>query len=358
MKIKALSKPARLFFNAGNFNLNHEIQKARNPKGFSVLTYTAKEGKKEIFEELMKCDIEIDINEKDSSTNENSALSAAILFKQKEMINLILAQNKIDVDCQSSNKMTPLIIASVHGMQSVVKKLLKMKAKVNFQNEYGETALYSATYYGHFEIVQLMVEKYKADVNLHTVLGQTVLQMAIMKGHKKIAKFLIEHGATNDKVGLEVSEDGKITLAEGSPEVYKFLADYSPNPEKLKTSLGKEYALELCKAASEDDTDRIKELIKMGAEVNQFHSVGGRSCSALHFACKLGKKEAAKLLIEQGADINAKTYSGKTALELVKEKKDDFKVLFEITKKTMPPKQETESDKPKVIFLKQDNKKA
>ena len=67
----------------------------------------------------------------------------------------------------------------------------------------------------------------------------------------------------------------------------------------------------LMRAALDGNTERVKELIHQGAEINQ-RDDNGRT--ALMFAVINGHYETMKVLLESGADVNAKSHLGGTAL--------------------------------------------
>ena len=67
----------------------------------------------------------------------------------------------------------------------------------------------------------------------------------------------------------------------------------------------------LMRAALDGNTERVKELIHQGADINQRDDVGR---TALMFAAINGHYETVKVLLEFGADVNAKSNKGGTAL--------------------------------------------
>lgn len=56
-------------------------------------------------------------------------------------------------------------------------------------------------------------------------------------------------------------------------------------------------------AAIEGEVEEIKELLAAKAKVNEMDEQG---YTALHYACAEGERRAAQVLIENGADVNAK----------------------------------------------------
>ena len=67
----------------------------------------------------------------------------------------------------------------------------------------------------------------------------------------------------------------------------------------------------LMRAALDGNTERVRELINQGADVNQ-RDDNGRT--ALMFAVVNRHSETVKVLLEHGADVNAKSNQGGTAL--------------------------------------------
>lgn len=74
----------------------------------------------------------------------------------------------------------------------------------------------------------------------------------------------------------------------------------------------------LRRAASAGDVAKVKELLAAGVDVNAANSYGG---TALAFACDKGRAEVVNLLLEHGADVNAKDrFYGATPLTWAVEK--------------------------------------
>lgn len=69
---------------------------------------------------------------------------------------------------------------------------------------------------------------------------------------------------------------------------------------------------DLIKAADSRRWERVKRILNEGVDVNA--KGGNRSYTALMLASKYGELEIVKLLLEKGADVNAKDNRGYTAL--------------------------------------------
>lgn len=96
----------------------------------------------------------------------------------------ILVVYGADYNKRSPSGLTCLMVASTHGKEDVVGRLLSLNVDVNAQDDQGETALHKATTYGHVEIVKLLLSA-KADVSLVNHEGKKAIDFAkdeIMKG--------------------------------------------------------------------------------------------------------------------------------------------------------------------------------
>jgi uncharacterized protein len=84
--------------------------------------------------------------------------------------------------------------------------------------------------------------------------------------------------------------------------------------KSLIDALMRETNYELHAAAAQGNLNRIRHLIELdGAMVRV---VDDKQRTPLHFACNGGHLEVARLLIDRGADINARDMNGNTALHL------------------------------------------
>jgi prolyl 4-hydroxylase len=94
-------------------------------------------------------------------------------------------------------------------------------------------------------------------------------------------------------------------IVPNSPEAENWLDDH---PEGWSKEVG-EMEMPTCNAhAAEGQVGRLKELVELDPRVVNFSDDNG--WQPLHEAVRMGQFEAVKYLVEQGADINARTYDG------------------------------------------------
>jgi len=187
-----------------------------------------------------------------------------------------------------------LLEATTKGDGAKIKNLLDRNASVNTKDKDGITPLMRAAHGGHIEAVKLLIGK-GADVNAAEKDGYSVLivtESMPFSSQIEIVKLLIERGANvNAK-----SRNGWTALmeaAKGHNYLRKSLIDKGHKDVALVP------------------TEFAKLLIEKGADVNAKDSVGR---TALLIAAGAGQTETVALLIKKGSDVRAKDISGNTAL--------------------------------------------
>ena len=169
---------------------------------------------------------------------------------------------------KSGQKTTPLVIAAYTGNDKIVDVLLQFGAKIDQKGTFGiknrgyicsATALWCASWMGHYNIVKLLVDN-GANVNLPTDNGSTPILVACHQGSFEIVRFLVESGAD-----VNATNNYKETcLNSPSEKGYYKIVQY---------------------------------LLENGADPK---CVRDRGISALHLSAAWGHFEISKLLIESG----------------------------------------------------------
>ena len=98
--------------------------------------------------------------------------------------------------------------ASKSGNQSVVEELLKQGVdNVDTKDSDGRTALWTASFDGHSDVVELLLS-HGADTEVRDEDGDTALHVACYKGHLNVVKCLIQARAVNAK-----NRNGSVTFS-------------------------------------------------------------------------------------------------------------------------------------------------
>lgn len=199
-----------------------------------------------------------------------------------------------------------LLRAAAAGDLEAARQAIDKGAKANAATS-RETALSTAAYYGHRDIVDLLLaqgaEINKTDDEAHT----TPLIAAIVGGEPEIADFLAQRGADVDlrtkegvsaltcAVGIEHAGLVSLLIERGADVNAKTIDGGTP----------------LIAAANIGATEIAQLLTAAGADVNIQKNDGE---NALMLAIDKKNPEMARMLLDRNADINLKTQEGWTAL--------------------------------------------
>ena len=220
-----------------------------------------------------------------------------------------------------------LSAAAREGHSDVVQLLLDNGADPNAAGRFGELPLHTAAYAGHLRIVEVLL-KNGVNVNQKGKFGETSLHWASAEGHLEIAKFLLQNGAdVNGKTKKHCSSFNVIlSVDESVVELrlkYLEIEDIRNQAEitgrQVQTMMIPRLAFAsgdspLHSAAQWGNLEIVKLLLQNGADVNAKNKWGE---TPLHYAAVFDHKEIARVLLDAGADINAKDNDGQTAFKVV-----------------------------------------
>jgi uncharacterized protein len=219
---------------------------------------------------------------------------------------------------------TAFIWASQNGLFTIVEHMLreKMIQDINLQDNIGWTALMEAAWNGHEDIVKLLIS-YGADWEVQDGVGWSALLLAFSKGHKTISDALLEHGAHLDTIDDE--DEGMTALIRacdhGNTDLAVQLVTHGANVNYV-TENGE---TALSKALNNSFTSLVELLLRHGAHVepkaleNAINNIDilklilDKSTlleasvldHLLLTACDRVKYDAALLLLDRGANVNA-----------------------------------------------------
>ncbi|KAH7146250.1 ankyrin repeat-containing domain protein [Dactylonectria macrodidyma] len=332
----------------------------------------------------------VDPNEKET-WEQAPVLSWAVRSQNRKLIKL-LREYKVPFEGKDNLGNTPIFLAATLGLLDTVSFLIDEGANINARAEFGGTALYQACINNELDIVKILLD-HGADVQINThegnwspleaaydypkVLrllvekdvdykrvasgatalwyaardgyvesveillskqgcevdfcpkeltadenGWTALAMAAKGGHSKVARRLLEAGANVDHVN-PVSGDFVLKMAMNE-EVMAVLLEYGPDvrmTDKIGVTALHYYVV----------TEGImRRLINNKAEINSRNKKGS---IPLHYACQFSNLDAVKLLVKNGANVNASDSEHGTPLAYTfmsdEEQLEKIKYLFE-----------------------------
>lgn len=203
-----------------------------------------------------------------------------------------------------------IALACSKNNTQVVRILLENGAQVHEETKYALAGLHFASMRGNIDLVHLLLSK-GVDVNVHGPPKQrlTALFYATKYGHYPVVDILLSKGAKED---LQVSGWNSplfIACRQGHENIVKLLLNYSK--DVLKDS---DIAPSL-HAAIENGNDAIVELLlQNGAEANAKETLSKEY--PLNMAATHGNVKIIKLLLDRRADVDIETKSGCTPLIL------------------------------------------
>ena len=226
-----------------------------------------------------------------------TALKQAAAGRHLEIVKLLLA--KSDLSVTDNFGWSVLMRAVESGSLEMVELLLAQGVDVNAQAKDGRTALMIAASRKRPEIAKLLLER-GAEANAKNQDGETALFSAVESGDPEVAEILLDNGAAID----EENEAGETPLLKAAEKGYVDVV-------RLLKKRGAESSVFV--AAVEGDTDELGRFLSRGVHVDTRDK---RGRTILMAAVKHANLEAARMLLEKGADVNALDGDGVTALQI------------------------------------------
>lgn len=132
-------------------------------------------------------------------------LHAAVRMNNLKAVQLLLRHPRVNINCisgnpdlpDSSDRLTPLHLASSYGHHKIVSMLLAYYAKVNPLDRSERTPVYLAVSKKHLKVVKVLLS-YEADVNIHDIHGYSPLKQAVFNDDHAMVKTLIDADAIID----------------------------------------------------------------------------------------------------------------------------------------------------------------
>ena len=258
------------------------------PAGQLQLVEAVKQSDETAIRALLELEIDVNAPEGDGAT----ALHWAVYRDKADTVELLIGSGA-NVNAANDLGITPLALAAVNGNAVIAETLLRSGADPAVASEVGVTPLMEAARTGSIDIVRALLE-FGADVNADELSrGQTALMWAVSQQHAEVVEVLLRYGAD---VHARTSTRTRIVMLDrgGGEEVQT--SELVATPSEMGGSRPLLYA------ARVGDLDSTRLLLEAGANVNAASADGN---SALVVAAFGGQEQVVSLLLEAGADPNA-----------------------------------------------------
>lgn len=213
-----------------------------------------------------------------------------------------------------ASKEVQLTTAASDGDLAKVTQLLDEGVNVNAKTGRDkQTALMLASVKKHIPVIELLLGREGIDINAQDKNGTTALAIVASKGFSDIVKLLVERGA-NPNIQDNYKSSVLVTaVVRIDKDTVELLLNHGANPN-LRTA-GNATPLMFTPMNMSDLTPIARLLLDKGADPN---AKDERGQTTLMGASKKGNPNLIKLLLERGADKTIKDNAGKTALDYAK----------------------------------------
>lgn len=243
--------------------------------------------------------IGIDQDDTDPRSNKNF-----ILAPEETQINNINLADSVGIDLveASSNFILPLYYASLRGLPVSVKMLIEKGANVNAQGAHCGNALQAASYKGFEDVVQTLLNN-NVDVNALGGKYLHALQAASVAGHEGIIQTLLEKVADVNIQGREHGTALEAAAYWGREDMVQILLGQGADVNAPTSTI--------CSFSWHDAPCNGIE----GVCASKVRLSKGRHGNALQAAACHGNEQIIKVLLTNGADVNAKGVEYGNALQ-------------------------------------------
>ncbi|CAH0396205.1 unnamed protein product [Bemisia tabaci] len=234
-----------------------------------------------------------DVNAVDK--NGCTPLWIAIEKNQEKCAQILLEDERVDVKTRHFSQ-TPLERALKEKNTNISKLIIDRVGDTEIRDEDGLNPLHRAVDEGMLDVIDYLIKK-GANIQSKTKNGNTPLHVAARRGNLEVAKFLVNNGA----------------------DIHARSENYH-NCTPLQCAV-------MC-----SKLEVAKFLISVGSDINAHYPCAhfsiDRGGTLLHWASrKMDEEELIRFLVENGADVNATEYGGRTPLCLLVKHRGSFAVM-------------------------------
>ncbi len=273
----------------------------RDTLGYKPLHFACKKNNKILIQYLLHR--KDNINDQENTKKETPLICA--IQNNHESLALYLIQRGADIEAAQHEKWTALHYSARDGYHKAALKILKRKNVINAQNIRGWTPLHLAAWNNQVLLVNLLLLNGAKD----SILNEDGKKPSDLAKQKKLDELAtqIQSGTTNL---VELYNAGLVSVVD---------EQVKNAPQKSVSSKDSKERTLLHVATTQNDIPFIKMLIENGADVNATDAEGR---TALMYCIELALYEKLLKLLIQKSNVNTKDHYGNTALHYGAAKED------------------------------------
>ncbi|XP_046560342.1 ankyrin repeat domain-containing protein 29-like [Haliotis rubra] len=262
----------------------------------------ARFGHRKVFDVLVRNGSNLSTVDSDA----NNILHIACIGGHVKIVKYILTNVQVDINSKGYNGMTPVMLASNFGHQSVFQLLIKKKCVLRIINENGMNILHVACAGNNVEIVKYILKENIASINSRDNTGKTPVMLAAECGHTDVFKLLL-----NNQCDTQVYEDGNTILhtscALGHVDIVKCILTQGLIHID---SCGQNQMTPVMLAAKNGQRNTFDLLVNNKCDMKKCDTNGN---TVLHMACMGGNEDIVQAVLSKKlVDINNRGQSQRT----------------------------------------------
>ena len=271
------------------------------------LARSAEKGMLDDVRQMLKSGVDVNSRLNDGST----ALHWAVLRDQEQAIATLLEAGA-DPVVINRNGISPLFLAVQNGNSRIVSMLLDAGADPNTLSESGETILMTAAHTGTPEVVDMLLASGALVDARDPDFQQTALMIAVREGHNEVIDILLSHGARVDARTRVGQEPVYLPPCKGTGCGSEGVGiNRSGVPHRGVRYDRKGGMTPLLYAARDGSTEAARRLLENGADLEVREANG---ITPLLMALLNNQLDVAYMLIDHGAAINVNDFYGRSPL--------------------------------------------
>lgn len=268
---------------------------------------------------------DVNVRQADGAT----ALHWAVYHGNAELAELLL-DSGADPSAANRNGSTPMWLAASQGDATMLETLLEGGADANEELPLGRRPLMLAARSGRVDAVRVLLD-HGADPNAsENERGTTALMQAADQGHADVIAVLVEHGADVAASSAPMFRDGRtaalgksgdprnavrrqviaVLCEQPSPDLSTLRDLISQSSEDAVLASAGGLDLDAEDICSSFETDELGFVFTSGRRNREQREPDGGELTALVYAARAGSIDAARVLLEAGADVNQVTRYG------------------------------------------------
>ncbi len=251
------------------------------------------------------------------NANGASPLHLAARGKETGLIDFLIEKGA-KIEAAEATGKTPLHIAAMTDNSGAVAALLRHGAALEARDNYGRTPLIlCAREEGRAATGRLLIES-GADVRAADKFGDGALSLAAWRGKKDFVDLLLEKGAALPDPGEKWWVMLSCAASQGLPTLFDRLANKVKDLKSVQARVpGASLLNDAAAGGSAEIVGRLRAKGFDPAKPDRF------GWTPLHYAARDGRTEAASILLERGAPLDARTVMGQTPYNVAVERKMD-----------------------------------